>query len=305
MLLWVIITIIAHLLNAIVFVIDKHLVSKTVLKPVAYAFYSGIFQFAFLALVPFGFGFPEDKYLAALGIFIGALFIFTLVIFYKAMQAAESTRVIPIVGGLAPIFTLFGAYFLLGERLGMAQIASFVLFILGGFLLSAKFREGKTTIIKGLSWAVLAAFLFAVYYVLMKLLFSQASFLKSFIAMQLGGFLGALVLALSARNRKAIFSPASATSAMKKETFYLFVPDKIFAAAAAILIYYAVSLKEASVTIINSLQAVQYAFLLVLAVILSKKFPSFFKEQVGERVIIQKAIAIFLIGAGLFILTRG
>lgn len=305
MLFWIIITIIAHLLNAIVFIIDKHLVSKTVMKPIAYAFYSGIFQVAYLALLPFGFGFSENKYLAILGIFIGALFTFTLVIFYKAMQAAESTRVIPIVGGLIPIFTFFLAYFLLGERLGMAQIVSFILFILGGFLLSAKFSNGKTTIIKGLFLSALAAFLFAVYYVLMKLLFLQSSFLDSFIAIQLGGFLGALILALSSRNRKAIFSPASATSAMKKETFYLFVPDKIFAAAAAILIYYAVSLEEASVTIINSLQAVQYAFLLVLAVVLSKKFPSFYREQVGEKVVIQKAIAIFLIGAGLFILTRG
>jgi drug/metabolite transporter (DMT)-like permease len=305
MFLWVIITIIAHLLNAIVFIIDKHLVSKTVMKPVAYAFYSGIFQFAYLALLPFGFSFPKDKYLVALAIFIGALFIFTLVIFYKAMRIAESTRVIPIVGGLIPIFTLFLAYFLLGERLGMAQLASFVLFIFGGFLLSAKFSNGKTTIIKGLFLAALAAFLFAVYYVLMKILFLRVSFLDGFIAIQLGGFLGALALALSVQNRKLIFSPASATSAMKKETFYLFVPDKILAAVAAILIYYAVSLEEASVTIINSLQSVQYAFLLILAVILSKKFPYFFREQVGEKVIIQKAIAIFLISAGLFILTSG
>jgi len=304
MFLWIFITIIAHLLNAVVFIVDKHLISKTAMKPVAYAFYSGIFLFVYLILIPFGYAAVETKY-AILGIITGALFIFLLVVFYKAMQAGESTRVIPVVGGLTPVFTFILAYLFIGERLGFYQIIAFILFILGGFLLSSKFSKEHFKIIKGIDMAVLAAFLFAAYYTLMKFLFLHVSFLNGFIIIQIGAFLGAIVLALSRKNRKAIFAPASANSRMKKETLYLFVPDKLLGALAGFLIPYAISMEGASVTIVNSLQAVQYVFLLGFAIILSKFFPSFFKEQIGEKIIEQKILAIVIIGIGLFALQLG
>ncbi len=301
---WVVITIFAHLLNAVVFIIDKHLVSKTVLRPVVYAFYTSIFQFIYLILIPFGFVLPENKYVA-ICILTGILFTFVLAVFYKAMQAAESTRVIPVVGGFTPIFTFFLAYLFVGERLGAAQVAAFVLFIFGGFLLSSKISKEHLKIIKGVETAILAAFLFAFYYTLMKYIFLHVSFLSGFIIIQFGGFLGALILLLSGRNRKSIFASASIDNAAKRKTIYLFIPDKLLGALAGFLIPYAISLQGASVTIINSLQAVQYVFLLVFAIILSKKFPSFFKEQIGEKVIKRKAAAIILIGIGLLIISWG
>lgn len=305
MIFWVAITIFAHLLNAIVFIIDKHLVSKTVFRPVAYAFYSSIFQIFYLILIPLaGVELPEKKYLI-LSIVIGILFTFILAVFYKAMQAGESTRVIPVVGGMTPVFTFILAYIFIGERLGLTQSIAFILFIIGGFLLSFKFNHEHFKIIKGVGWAVLAAFLFAVYYTMMKFLFLRISFLSGFIIIQIGAFLGAIVLALSRKNRKAIFAPANASNRMKKETLYLFVPDKLLGALAGFLIPYAISMEGASVTVVNSLQAVQYVFLLVFAIILSKKFPSFFKEQTGEKIIEQKILAIVIIGIGLLVLQMG
>lgn len=299
MIFWLAITIFAHLLNAIVFIIDKHLVSKTVLRPVVYAFYSSIFQIFYLAAIPLlGIDLPEAEYLI-LGVAIGILFTFILTVFYKAMQAGESTRVIPVIGGLTPIFTFFLAYLFVGERLGFYQILAFVFFILGGFLLSSKFSKDRLKLVAGMNLGILAAFLFAVYYTMMKFLFLHISFLSGFIIIQIGAFLGAIVLALSRKNRKAIFAPANASNRMKKETLYLFVPDKLLGALAGFLIPCAISMEGASVTVVNSLQAVQYVFLLVFAIILSKKFPNFIKEQIREKVIKRKAVAIVLIGLGL------
>lgn len=304
MLFWLLITIFAHLLNAAVYIIDKHLVSKTVLRPIVYAFYSSIFQFVYLILIPFGFILPENKFIAAC-LFTGFLFTFVLVVFYKAMKLAESTRVVPVVGGLTPIFTFFLAYFFIGERLGLAQSIAFIFFILGGFLLSFRFDHDHFKAVKGISWAVLAAFLFAFYYTLMKYIFLNIDFLSGFIIIQLGGFLGALFLLLPEKNRERIFASVKGESAGKKETAYLFIPDKLLGALAGFLIPYAISHEGSSVTIINSLQAVQYVFLLIFAVILSKKFPDFLKEQIGEKVIRRKLAAIILIGVGLFVISQG
>lgn len=299
MIFWLVITIFAQFLNAAVSVLDKHLVSKTVLHPVSYAFYSGIFQFVYLVLIPFGFILPEAKFII-IAIIIGALFTFTLVIFYRAVQFAEASRIVPLVGGATSLFTFLLAYLFLGERLAANQLAAFVFFIIGGFLLSSKLSNGKTVIVKGVFWAVLAAFLFAFYYVIVKFLFSHISFLSGFIIIQFGGFLGAVVLVLSPANRKAVFSASGAIAHGRGKDALLFIPTKFLGALSGILIYYAISL--GSVTIINSLQAVQYGFLLAFAIVCSKKLPDFFKEQIGEKIIKRKILAIVLIGVGLLVL---
>ncbi len=299
MLSWIIITIGAHILNAVVLIIDKHLVSNTVLRPIAYTFYSGIFQIGFLLLIPIvGFTFPEMRYLS-IGVLNGILFILTLLVFYKAIRLSEASRVIPIVGGSVPIFTFFLSFIFLNERLTIWQIIAFALFVFGGILMSTKLDKGKLVIIKGFYFAILAGFLFAVYYTLTKFLFLNTAFFDGFLLLQFGGFLGSLLLLISSKNRKIIFSTPQT---IKKRTAYLFIPNKILAAVAAVMIFYAISIEESSVAIINSLQASQYVFLLILAIILSKKLPDLYNEQAGKKVIIKKILAIGLIGMGLILL---
>ena len=59
---WLFIAIIAHFLFALGFIIDKFLLSKTVLKPVAYAFYVGLLEIFVLLLIPFGFVVPSVEF---------------------------------------------------------------------------------------------------------------------------------------------------------------------------------------------------------------------------------------------------
>jgi len=296
---WILITIIAHFLNATVYIIDKHIVSNTALKPVAYTFYSGVFQILFIALIPIiGFTMPKTEFFI-LGILNGALFILALLIFYKALRLSEASRVIPVVGATIPIFTVIISYFILGEFLAFKQFLAFLFFITGGFLLSSRLDHGHFKMIKGFLLATVAGFLFALYYTLIKYLYLHLSFFDGFILFQIGGFVGAIFLLVSKNNREKIFSTPKT---IKKGTAYLFIPNKIIAAVAAILIFYAISIKDSNVAIINSLQSIQYVFLLFFAIILSKKLPRLYHEQTGSNVITQKIIAIILIGIGLFLL---
>ncbi|MCK5084099.1 MAG: DMT family transporter [Candidatus Pacebacteria bacterium] len=296
---WILITITAHFLNAIVSIIDKHIVSNTVLRPVAYTFYSGVFQILFIALVPIvGFTIPETGFFI-LGISNGALFILALLIFYKALKLGEASRVIPVVGATVPIFTVLLSYLIMGELLTTKQFFAFAFFVLGGFLLSSKLDNGRFSMIKGFLPAAIAGLLFALYYTLIKYLYLHISFFDGFILFQIGGFFGAVLLLLSKQNRKKIFSTPET---IKKRTAYLFIPNKILAAVAAILIFYAISIEDSSVAIINSLQSVQYVFVLLFAIILSKKLPKLYHEQARGNVIMQKVGAIVLIGIGLVLL---
>ena len=299
MLSWILITILAQFLYSIVSIVDKYLVSNTILKPIAYTFYVGIFQVLFLALIPItGFTFPESKYLIV-GILNGSLFILALLVFYRAVWLSEVSRIIPIIGGAIPIFTFFLAYAFLNEKLSFWQFIAFLFFVLGGVLMSSKFTVKDIVVVKGFYFAIFAAFLFAIYYSVTKFLFLHIPFIDGFMILQVGGFLGALALLISSKNRKIIFSTPKT---IKKKTTYLFISNKILAALAAVMIFYAISIKESDVAIINSLQAIQYVFLLIFAFILSKKLPNLYNEQVGKKVIAQKLLAIGLIGVGLVLL---
>lgn len=311
----VIIAMFAYFLFALASVMDKHIVSNTGLKPVAYAFYSGFFQILYVIAVPIValaspsivFSFPSLE-ISALGILDGIFFIAGLVALYKATEAGEISRISPIVGVFVPIFTFILAAVFLHETLTGRELFACMFFILGGFLMSAKIDGRSFSYINGMQHAAMAGFLFAAYYVLMDFLFAKAGFAEVFILMQFGGFVGAVLLLIPEKNREMILEKkkkAAAKAKIKKDDkthgILIFFVDKGLSAAAALLINYAVSIGSA--TIVNSLQAVQYAFILIFTLILSRKAPHLFDEETHHKVVIQKGAALALTAMGLVLIS--
>ena len=299
---WLLIAIIAHSLFALVFIVDKFLLSKTVLKPVAYAFYIGLLEIFVLVLIPFGFVVPSFEQIIA-SFIAGALFIYALIFLYRAFQISDVSKIAPVVGGAIPIFTLILTYLFLEERLLTNQAIAFSLLVIGGMIILWPKKHKKISelpevfLVRGLSIALLAAFLMASSFVLTKFVFTYQPFISGFIWIRLGGFLGACSLFLWPSNRQIILDT---TKAIKIKTIGLFSVNKGVAGLAFILLNYAIFL--GSVTLVNALQGIQYAFLFIITVILSKKFPQILREQISRRIIIQKIIAILLISLGLGIL---
>lgn len=298
--LWIILTIFAHFLSSIVYIFDKHIVTDTKLKPLSYTFYSGIFQISYIAAIPFiDFHLPDSSLIILIAIANGALFMLALLIFYKGLKIGEASRVIPVVGASIPIFTSSLAFIILSEQLDQRQLISFIFLVFGGSLISAKFANGKIYAIKGLALAMISGFLFALYYTLLKFLYLIADFASIFIIIQIGGFLGALSLLIIRKNKLEILSASKSNS---KTSGIMFVFTKLTAAIAAIILNYAISLEGSKITIINSLQSVQYVFLLFFAFIFAKKMPSFLNEQFSRSIAVQKIISVFLIITGLYFL---
>lgn len=299
---WLLIAIIAHFLFASVFIIDKFLLSKTVLNPIIYAFYIGLLEIFVLVLIPFGFIIPPLEQVIA-SFLAGALFIFGLIFLYKSFRLSEVSKIAPVVGGAIPVFTLILTRLFLGERLLIHQSIAFSLLVIGGIVILWPEKHKKiselleTFLIRSLFIALLAAFLFAGSFVLTKFVFAYQPFINGFIWIRLGGFLGACLIFFWPGNRQIILDT---TKAIKIKTISLFSINKGIAGLAFILLNYAIFL--GSVTLVNALQGVQYAFLFIVTVILSKKFPQILREQISRRIVIRKVIAILLIGLGLGIL---
>ena len=245
-----------------------------------------------MLLIPFGFTVPAMpeiwRALAA-----GGTFILALIWFYAALKQNEASRVVPLVGGLVPLFTFVLAYFYLGERLANNQILGFVALVVGGVLITLdKKGKGSAT---GYLYAVIAAFVFAVSFVLTKQVFIEQNFVSGFVWSRIGGFLLALLILLIPKERHAIFHPEKTKQG--RNIFALFIGGQIAGALGFVLVNYAISL--ASVSLVNAMQGVQYVFLLIAIAFLGRKFPKVLSEKLSGGVLVQKLAAIVLISLGI------
>ena len=294
---WFVIAIIAHILSAVAFFIDKFILSKTAFRPVVYSFFVGTLGIWALLLIPFGFTIPTLwQVITALS--AGWLFVLAILFFYKSIRKNEISTITPIIGGSVPVFTIILTYIFLGERLTSNQLIAFFLLVLGGLIMLWVKSNNKSR--TRLSKALLSAFLFASSFVLTKSVYTHQAFIDGFIWTRLGGVLGACFLLIFSQNRQLI---KKTIFKAKAKVFGLPIFSKIISASAFVLLNYAIYL--GSVSLVNALQGVQYFFLFIVALILSKKFPQILEEKINTYSIIKKTTAIILISSGLIILAYG
>jgi drug/metabolite transporter (DMT)-like permease len=297
---WLVISLLAYFIFAVVFLIDKYLLAGSVKNPKLYTFYTGFLRISVVFLIPFiDFNFP-GIWQIILSFFAGSMFIIALYWFFKGLQLFEPSRIVPAVGGVVPIFTFLLIFLIsLGKEIpSTLDLLAFFILICGSLLISYE----KT---KAFSWEILrlslvAAFFFTLFFVLAKYVYLTQSFLQGFIWISLGGFLTALLFLFSRELRDNLFK---VKLKVPKRVIMIFVSNQAMGALSNFLQSWAVALAPlAYVSVVNALQGVQYVFLLGLATILSVKFPKILREEVSREVIFYKIAAIFLIVLGLLLL---
>jgi drug/metabolite transporter (DMT)-like permease len=296
---WLIFTILACLLYAVVGVFNKYLLGqRATTKPIVFTFWLGILSIFSFVLIPFGLAWPGWPAFG-LDIVVGIVYFFAILYFYEALDINEASRVSSLAGGLTPIMVLFFSLVLLNESLVISQLVAFFLLVAGAFLISFKKSRGGLIkgSVKGLWFMILTIILSAIYWVAEKYVFEGQGFVTGFLWTRLGFILTAVaILVWPAWRRKIFYSESQLTLKISS----LFITSKLFAAFGSLFIHLALSLGSAS--LVNALGGMQYVFLLILAIILSKKFPDFLKEETSGGVLVQKIAAVMLIVGGLAIL---
>ncbi|MCX6759090.1 MAG: hypothetical protein NT012_00755 [Candidatus Nealsonbacteria bacterium] len=299
---WLIITISFYFILAIVFLVDKYLLTSSIPNPKVYTFYVGALGILVLVFAPFvGFYIPTIPQII-LAFSAGAIYIYALFWFYKSLQLFEASRVVPAIGGLTPLFT-FALIYLFSrgrEILSFLEIIAFIFLILGSVLINLK--KEKLINIKSLKFSVLTAFLLSLSFVLIKYVYLVQPFWNGFIWRSVGGFLMAICFfVFFPEIKKEIF--IKRREKFPKKTAIIFLTNQTAGAGAALLQNWAIFLVPlAYMPFINALQGVQYVFLLIFAIILSFKLPKILKEEISREIIFQKVAAILLIGAGLILI---
>jgi len=290
--LWLTPIILAYFLFAIVALGDKYLL-KGPPNPKIYAFYVGVLGILSLFLIPFvGFSIPGILELLFC-LSAGTIYIFALLGLYEGLEKFEASRIIPAIGGFLPIFILALTYSFSGgkEILGYRELLAFLFLLLGSVLVTIE--PTKKISFKSLKISALTAFLLALTFVLTKYVYLMLPFWTGFIWIRISAFLIALFFILFREVRKEVFS---AKSSFSKKTSAFFLFNQGVGAGAFVLQNWAIALAGfAYLSIISALQGIQYVFLFILAALI-------LKEGLSKKVILQKVIAILLIGLGLVFL---
>lgn len=292
---WIFWATIGYFLNATAIAVDKSLLNRRELKdPAVYTLSISSLGLLVFLLSPWGLVFPTVKVLL-LGLGTGAFFALGLWTMFMVLRVGEASRVPAFIGSLNPIFVFMFSWWLMGERLSSLGFLAFVLLALGGFLM-----VGSSGGLKG-KWfwiAIISAVAFGLSYVFLKLTFNETNFISGLIWSRLGQFVASLALLLvpgTMSNYRASFNSSGSGIRLA------FIGGQMAGALSGLLNSFAISL--ASVTLVNAMQGVQYVFLLIIAAIVSFRFPNFFKDEFSREAIIFKVSGTVLIGLGLWCLS--
>ena len=149
----------AYLLNAVSFLIDKHLLAAPIPKPFAYAFGTAVLSAAALLLIPFGVYWPGWGDFA-IALVSGGAFFAGLIFLYRSVRHGDVAVSAAKAGAFTALFSTLFAVGFLGENLLSLNALSLVLLVTGIFFLT---RVGRSI----LRFSLLAGLCLALSFVLL------------------------------------------------------------------------------------------------------------------------------------------
>lgn len=297
---WLIAAIGGHLLNAAAFIVDKSLLSTAFKRSGTYAAVIGLFSSTILILLPLvNTDLRWDAWLA-IGIF-GSVFVLAIWAFFEALSRAETSRVVPVVGSLIPIFTLVDSAIFVNERLAPRVLFGLVFLLAATFLLTRGGDKSKHLKSSTLGLCVFAAFMFAASSVSGKYAFSHAPFLDAFVLSRVFSIVIALAIPLlmpTVREELAsMLRPKEKGTGPRPKHVALMLVGQACGALGFVGVQYAISLGSA--TVVNALQAVQYAAIVLIAWFGGEYLAKILHEDRSRHTILLKTFAIVLVAIGL------
>lgn len=295
---WFLIALLGYFLLAIVFILDKLIVQKSVSKPAVYTFYSTIIMFGALAALPF-IGFDLLAGIDWLwAIISGVAFGLALWTFYLALYYGEITHIGPFNGAMVTIFLYFLGWQFLGEKLSGSQIGGIVILIFASLLLSFEKSRKHNGFHIGFWWAILSGLLFAISHVSTKYLYGIYPFWTVLTWTRAATGLVGLLLLLSPTVRAALrHVKTKPKTYARRHASWIIAANKILSVFSNFFIQYAMAIGV--VTLVGAISGLQFVLMFVMVVFLTKLLPRVFKEYFTKKEIAVELIALVLVVIGL------
>ena len=296
----IIFVLIGQFLNAVVAIIDRFVVTKKVVAtPFVYAVYVSLLSLFVLVLIPFGtVSLPAAHLLVLYGL-TAFLYFLSIYFLFESLVSADPAEVVPVIGGIGAITTFIGNALILQERLPQHFAIGFV-FLVFGMIIVSHFSFSKR-----IMWPMVGSgVFFGLSMVLIKYIFQQVGFIDGFFWSRIANVLVALCFLLLPgmwRLVKEDYSNKHEQSQSSRRTKFLFITaNKVLGGLAFVCILLAI--KFGNVAMVNALAALQYLFLIVFGLILSRSYPQLFNNGAHRFETLHKLLAASLIAIGFIIL---
>lgn len=308
---WVLLAAGAQLLNAVVAVSDKYLVTdeKRLPRPFVYAFYSCLVTAFWLAIYFIGFipgldsvGAPKlsnvtipTLEVVALSFFSAYTFFIALVSLYGTLKRADTSDVMPVVGAVSAISTFGLSFLFLGGHSSPDFLWGILVLAIGTFLVSHLRFSGNIAIA-----AIHSGIFFALHYIAMKGLFIVTDFDNGFFWSRVALVLFTLSWLLVPNYLELIKSQNKVTT---KRTSALVLVNKILAGVAGFMILKATDMGD--VAVVQALDGLKFVFILVISIFLSRFLPDSAGEKDNSyKTIIRKLMYVTIICIGFVLLFK-
>lgn len=309
---WILVALLAYFLLAVANLADKFFVDNIIKNSQAYTFVVCLMGLASFLIAPWFLDWPGIS-LTFFNLINGAIFAIALWMLYLALKKGEASRILVVIGGSTPVFSLILSLIFFKEQFSLNQYFGIFIILAGVFLISllpkerkllnrifSFFNLNKDGNKKALIFAFGSALFYSLYFIGTKLAYEDQAFLSSFIWTRLGAFIFVLIFLIKESNRRAILSMFK-KSESKNRGGALVLLNQVVGSAGFLLQNYAIFL--GSVVLVNALQGVQYAFITLFSAVLAITVPGLLKEKFSKRIILQKALAVILIAVGIAFLS--
>lgn len=305
---WILVALLAYFLLAISNLLDKFLVDNVLPSSKAYVFIAGISGLLLVAGAPWFLNWP-GYFWFIFNILTGCVFAIALWSLYEALRRGEASQTVVIVGGLTPVFSIIFSILFFKEHYSSMEWLGIITLLVGILIIAllpkhrhilsrlmAKLKITQNIQTSSLIFAFISAFAYSIYFVATKYAYSAQPFASVFIWDRIGAALFVLMFLIRRKDRKQVLKVFKKSDRSKHK--WLVVASQTLGSSGFILQSYAVFL--GSVALVNALQGVQYALLLIISSILAVLSPRLLKETFSWRIFLQKLVAVIIIGFGLY-----
>ncbi len=286
----ILLTIFQYLIQAVVDLMDKFLLTSRKIEPVNYTFYTVVTGLVLLVIWPFNYFRIANEYIW-LNLLSGGVFSLAMYVFFRALAQGDASRVIPYIFGVVPVFDILISVITGRNPLMINEVSAICLLIPGAMLVSYEKGSlwGKHVALKTIS-----ALLFSCYYALWQFSSQQGPVLNNLMWNRIGAAAILIALLVIPAFRKKVLTFKNVKH--KKSSSVLFLTKQVLGGLNFVFLSFLFVLGKISV--INSLQGFRYIFVLILGLILSKTRKHLLEEKSNRVVIMQKSFGVILIFIG-------
>lgn len=308
---WLVLATVGQFLSAVVVFIDKYIVTdvKALPRPFVYAFYSCLLTGFWALIYVIGYipwlhflNIPnfteiEKPTIQVIGMsFLAAYtFFMALVSLYGSLRSAEAVNVMPIIGAVSALSTLFLSNLFLEIYLSPNFMWGVIILILGT-LMVAQIIPDKFTFLT----MIHSGFFFGLHYITMKGLFLETSFADGFFWSRVGLVLFALSLLMVPTYYHRITEQTMQTEDKAKAGVLVLIA-KILAGVAAFLLLKATDAGD--VTVVQALDGLKFVFILLITLFFGRMLPdTVATTETRKDAIVRQVLYVGIITVGYFIL---